>query len=156
MKNFLITLIFLVISSVSFAEVIKDIKINGNERISDETIKVYGDIKTNQDVDNSKINEIIKKLYSTNFFEDVKVVVKDKTLIIDLIEYPVINEVIIVGEKTKNFKMQSKKTLNQKKNGPFIKSFVSEDEIKIKRLYSTLGFNFVEVESKIETFQKIE
>ena len=52
MKNFLITLIFLVISSVSFAEVIKDIKINGNERISDETIKVYGDIKTNQDVDN--------------------------------------------------------------------------------------------------------
>ena len=117
MKKFFNYTNFFCISSVSFAEVIKDIKINGNERISDETIKVYGDIKTNQDVDNSKINEIIKKLYSTNFFEDIKVVVKDKTLIIDLIEYPVINEVIIVGEKTKKFQNAIKENIKSKKTG---------------------------------------
>ena len=115
MKNFFTILIFLVISNVSLAEIIKDIKINGNERISDETVKVYGDIQINQDVNNLKINEIIKNLYSTNFFKDIKVVVKDKTLIIDLIEYPVINEVIVVGEKQKNIKMQLKRILNQKK-----------------------------------------
>ena len=45
MKNFFTILIFLVISNVSLAEIIKDIKINGNERISDETVKVYGDIQ---------------------------------------------------------------------------------------------------------------
>ena len=33
----------------------------------DETVKVYGEININQDVDNLKINEIIKNLYSTNF-----------------------------------------------------------------------------------------
>ena len=48
MKNFFTILIFLVISNVSLAEIIKDIKINGNERISDETVKVYGDIQINQ------------------------------------------------------------------------------------------------------------
>ena len=154
MKNFFTILIFLVISNVSLAEIIKDIKINGNERISDETVKVYGDIQINQDVNNLKINEIIKNLYSTNFFKDIKVVVKDKTLIIDLIEYPVINEVIVVGEKTKKYQDAIKENIKSKKNGPFIKSFVSEDEIKIKRLYSTLGFNFVDVESKVETFSK--
>ena len=154
MKNFFIILTFLVISNVSLAEIIKDIKINGNERISDETVKVYGDIQINQDVNNFKINEIIKNLYSTNFFKDIKVVVKDKTLIIDLIEYPVINEVIVVGEKTKKYQDAIKENIKSKKNGPFIKSFVSEDEIKIKRLYSTLGFNFVDVESKVETFSK--
>ena len=154
MKNFFTILIFLVISNVSLAEIIKDIKINGNERISDETVKVYGDIQINQDVNNFKINEIIKNLYSTNFFKDIKVVVKDKTLIIDLIEYPVINEVIVVGEKTKKYQDAIKENIKSKKNGPFIKSFVSEDEIKIKRLYSTLGFNFVDVESKVETFSK--
>ena len=154
MKNFFTILIFLVISNVSLAEIIKDIKINGNERISDETVKVYGDIQINQDVNNLKINEIIKNLYSTNFFKDIKVVVKDKTLIIDLIEYPVINVVIVVGEKTKKYQDAIKESIKSKKNGPFIKSFVSEDEIKIKRLYSTLGFNFVDVESKVETFSK--
>ena len=154
MKKFFTILIFLLISNVSLAEIIKDIKINGNERISDETVKVYGDIQINQDVNNLKINEIIKNLYSTNFFKDIKVVVKDKTLIIDLIEYPVINEVIVVGEKTKKYQDAIKENIKSKKNGPFIKSFVSEDEIKIKRLYSTLGFNFVDVESKVETFSK--
>ena len=77
MKNFFTILIFLVISNVSLAEIIKDIKINGNERISDETVKVYGDIQINQDVNNFKINEIIKNLYSTNFFKDINVVFKD-------------------------------------------------------------------------------
>ena len=156
MKKFFIILTFLVISNVSLAEIIKDIKINGNERISDETVKVYGDIQINQDVNNFKINEIIKNLYSTNFFKDIKVVVKDKTLIIDLIEYPVINEVIVVGEKTKKYQDAIKENIKSKKNGPFIKSFVSEDEIKIKRLYSTLGFNFVDVELKLRPSPKIE
>ena len=42
MKNFLIILIFNIISAVFLAEVIKNIRLMANERISDETIKVYG------------------------------------------------------------------------------------------------------------------
>ena len=60
------------------AEIIKKIEITGNERVSDETIKVYGDISINQDIDNIKINEIIKNLYSTNFFEDINISVSNK------------------------------------------------------------------------------
>tara|TARA_A100001011_G_scaffold398332_1_gene502369 strand:+ start:521 stop:2749 length:2229 start_codon:yes stop_codon:yes gene_type:complete len=154
MRKLILTLIFLLLSNISFAEVIKKIEIEGNERISDETIKVYGEIKLNQNVDNFKINEIIKNLYSTNFFEDIKITIKNNTLFVKLIEYPVINEVIIVGEKTNKFKDAIKENIKSQKNGPFIKSFVSEDEIKIKQLYSSLGFNFVEIESKVETFSK--
>ena len=50
-----------------------------------------------------------------NFFKDIKVVVKDKTLIIDLIEYPVINEVIVVGEKTKKYQDAIKENIKSKK-----------------------------------------
>ena len=49
------------------AEIIKNIIIEGNERISDETIKVYGEVKLNDNIDEIRINEIIKNLYSTNF-----------------------------------------------------------------------------------------
>ena len=72
MKRLLI-IIFLLFTNNLSAEVIKKIEITGNERVSDETVKVYGGVSVNQDIDNFKINEIIKNLYSTNFFEDINV-----------------------------------------------------------------------------------
>ncbi len=154
MKKFFLILFLFINSNMLLAEVIKSINIEGNERISDETIKVYGEIKLNQDLNEFKINQIIKNLYSTNFFEDIKVSIDDQTLNIKLVEYPVINEIIISGEKTEKFKEAIKKSIKSKKNGPFIKSFISDDEKLIKRIYSTLGFNFLKVKSKIETFPK--
>jgi Outer membrane protein/protective antigen OMA87 len=117
-----------------------------------KTVKVYGDFSINQNIDNIKINEIIKNLYSTNFFEDIKVSVSNNTLFVKLIEYPIINEIIIVGESANKFKEQIKKQIQSKKNGPFIKSLISDDETTIKKLYSSLGFNFLEVKSKVEKF----
>ncbi len=152
-KLFIIISLFLFSNTLS-AEIIKKIEISGNERVSDETIKVYGDISINQNIDNIKINEIIKNLYSTNFFEDINISVSNETLFIKLIEYPVINEIIIVGEKTNKYKEAIKDNIKSKKNGPFVKSLIKDDEIIIKKLYSSLGFNFLEVKSKVETFPK--
>ncbi len=153
MKRLLI-IIFLLFTNNLSAEVIKKIEITGNERVSDETVKVYGGVSVNQDIDNFKINEIIKNLYSTNFFEDINVSVSNKTLFIRLIEYPVINEIIIVGESANKYKEAIKKNIKSKKNGPFVKALIADDEILIKKLYSSLGFNFLEIKSKIETFPK--
>ena len=75
-------------------------------------------------------------------------------MIIRLNEHPTINEIIITGEKASKFKDAIKENIKSKKNGPFIKSFIAEDEKKIKKLYSSLGFNFLKVDSKIETFPK--
>ena len=96
MKKFLILIFLLLFTNILSAEIIKNIDITGNERVSDETIKVYGDFSINQNIDNLKINEIIKNLYSTNFFEDIRISVSNQTLFIKVIEYPVINEIIIV------------------------------------------------------------
>ena len=71
-------------------------------------------------------------------------------------EYPVINEIIIIGETANKYKEAIKKNIKSKKNGPFVKSLISDDEIIIKKLYSSLGFNFLEIKSKVETFPKKE
>ena len=75
MKNLLqIILLFFSLTSFSYADFIKGIEINGNERISDETIKVYGGIEegksnySKQDIDN-----ILKNIYDTNFFKNVSI-----------------------------------------------------------------------------------
>tara|TARA_A100001011_G_scaffold396366_1_gene494022 strand:- start:2522 stop:4750 length:2229 start_codon:yes stop_codon:yes gene_type:complete len=154
MKKFLILIYVLFFTNFLSAEIIKNIDITGNERVSDETIKVYGDFSINQNIDNLKINEIIKNLYSTNFFEDISISVSNQTLFIKLVEYPVINEIIIIGEDAKKYKEAIKKNIKSKKNGPFVKSLIVDDETIIKKLYSSLGFNFLNVNSKVETFPK--
>ena len=72
--------IYIIIFSLIFtnlpAEILKKLNVSGNERISEETIKVYGDITIGKDYSAFDTNEIIKKLYSTNFFEDIKVSLK--------------------------------------------------------------------------------
>ena len=72
MKKLLFTILFLCCLQAR-AEVVKKIDIEGNSRISDETIKVYGDIILNKDYSQSDTNLILKKLYETDFFETVDV-----------------------------------------------------------------------------------
>ncbi len=136
--------------SVSNAEVVKGIKIIGNERISEETVKVYGDIdagKTNytkQDLD-----KILKNIYETNFFKNVVVEIKNQFLIINLEEYPVINQLVLLGEKANKIKDQIKEFIKSKEKGSFIQNNIQEDINIIKTLYSSIGYNFAEVNAKV-------
>ena len=88
------------------------------------------------------------KYIFTNFFKNVEIQISNKTLI-NLEEHPVINQLIIVGEKTKNFREQIKKTIFSKQKGSYIKSFISEDIEKIN-LYSSIGYNSAKVMLKLK------
>ena len=150
-KILIITLIFNFFFSLLNAEIVKKIEINGNKRISDETIKVYGEFKDSlgQDLSKSDLDRILKNLYLTDFFENVSVEINNNTLSVDLKEYPVVNQLIIVGEKSTKFKNEIKKIIRTKEKNSFIENNLKQDVTSIKNLYSTLGYNFSEVEAKI-------
>ena len=76
---------FLVAFNNSYADLINDIKISGNERISDETVILFGDIKKNSNLDNDNLNEILKKLYETSFFKNISIDIKNNILYINVI-----------------------------------------------------------------------
>ena len=59
---FIFVFIILFITDIN-SEIIKNIEISGNVRISDETIILFSGIKKNQDLKNENLNLIIKKLY---------------------------------------------------------------------------------------------
>ena len=48
-----------------YAEVLKKVTVTGNERITLETIAIFGDIKLGEDYKSGDINLLIKKLYET-------------------------------------------------------------------------------------------
>ncbi len=140
-------LIFLIFSHLN-AAIINEIKIEGNERVSDETIRVYGEIKLNENVDENKINEILKNLYSTGFFEDIKVNEANGILNIFVKEYPLVNQLIIQGEPSNRIKEQIKKQISTKAKRSFNKSSLSNDVNLIKKLYSSIGYNFANIDIK--------
>ena len=43
-------------------------------------------------------------------------------------------KLLIVGENAKKFKEQIKKQIKSKKNGPFVKSLIADDEATIKKI----------------------
>ena len=126
-KIILITLVTIFISSFSKAEIVKKIEIFGNKRISSETIKIYGNIEKNKNYSDKDLNLILNELYNTNFFSDVKVELKNNVLKINLVEYPTINQLIILGEQKKSFVEEIEKIIFLKKNGSFIKNRLSQD-----------------------------
>ena len=136
------------------AEIIKKIEISGNKRVSNETIKVYGNININKDYSEQGLNKILTNLYSTNFFEDVKIKLSNGVLIVQVTEYPVINDLVILGEDSKKYKDKIFELISLKQKDSFIESRLTKDVEIIKKIYSASGFNFVKVNTKIRKIDK--
>ena len=103
-KIALIFFIFLYLAgSNSFADIIKQIKISGNKNVSKETIEVFANIKINDEINEKSINEIIKKIYETSYFSNVKVDFDDQILFIFVEENPIINSITIKGLKADKY-----------------------------------------------------
>ncbi len=149
-KILIITLTYLFYCSLAFAEIVNKINISGNTRVSDETIKIYGDIKINEDYTEQDLNRILNNLFSTNFFEDVQVELSNNVLSISLIEHPVINQLILIGEPSNKYKEQIKKLIRSKEKDSYIKNNIAKDVETIKKIYASQGYNFTEVDTKIK------
>ncbi len=143
-----VSLIFLIFFNAN-SEIVKEIIINGNKRVSPETIKLYGDIKVNQDYSDKDLNRILNNLYETEFFDDVKVSLSNNILTVNLKEYPIVNQLIIVGEKSNKYKDQIKKLIKTKEKKSLVKSNLAKDINLIEKLYSSLGYNFAKAEAKL-------
>jgi len=54
-------LLLLFLTKLSLATVINKIEVNGNSRISNETVIVFGDIKLNTDINDNELDLILRK-----------------------------------------------------------------------------------------------
>ena len=71
---FFVSTIFI---SNSYSELIDKIEVSGNNRVSSETIKMFSEIATGDDIKQNDINEILKQIYDSNFFNNVQVIFQD-------------------------------------------------------------------------------
>ena len=114
---------FLKINYLS-AEIINDLKVEGNNRVSSETIYIFSKIKKGDDITDNDLNDALKNLYDTNFFEDVKLSFENKILTIKVKEFPVVQQIIVNGVKRKKTVEEIKKQVSLKEKNPFRKSLI--------------------------------
>ena len=60
---FVFILLFLAFSAKSYAEIVNKVEVKGNERITLETIVIFGDITIGKNYEPLDVTSIIKKLY---------------------------------------------------------------------------------------------
>jgi len=144
--------IYLFLSLNLSADIVQKLNVTGNDRISEETIKVYGEIVLNEDYSEIEVNNILKNLYETYFFEDIKISLVNGVLNIKVKEYSTINFVDLRGEKSTKIKSKILEQLKLKAKDSFVESRLYDDVDKIKKIYASIGFNFATVEAKIEKF----
>jgi len=144
--KFLIFLFFFTLfNNNSFSEIVKKIVVDGNVRISTETVNIFSQISVNDDVDNNEINNILNRVYSTGFFEDVVVSFNDNVLVIKVVENPIIQNITYDGIKAQKIKDVITKNLNLRDRSSFNEILLLEDKNKIIDSLKSVGYYFADV-----------
>ncbi len=146
--TFIIFAFSLIFGKVS-AEIINDIKVVNNERISKETILVFSNIQIGKDYSENDLNLMLNDLYSTDFFKDVSLEIKNNILYISVEENKIIQEVIIEGLKKQEMVKILKKNIKSKDKNPFVENNTKTDINIIKSIVKNSGYYFSEVSLKI-------
>ena len=149
LKSLVITpIIYILIMSSVFADKINKINIYGNERISEETVILFGEIDKNKDFDDNDLNLILKRLYKTDFFKDIKLEIKNNILNIYIVENPIVQSIEINGIKAKKQREPILESLRIKKNSSFIEYLAKKDVETITNILKTSGYYFANVQLK--------
>ncbi len=149
MMRFLTKISLLVFFLISYAnaEILKKIEINGNKRISDETIKIFSNLEINQDLSKSDLDKVIKSLYSTNFFSNIGLTYEDQILTINVEENPIIDNFEITGIKKQSLVEFIKSKIQLAEMKSFDKELLAADLRLIQNILKTSGYYFSNITS---------
>ena len=148
-KLLLISFLFYLSLTPLFAEVVEKIEIQGNERISKETILLFSKTNIKDDLNSNDINEILKSLYDSNFFQDVSVQFKSKILTILVDENPIIENITYNGIKSKTLKEKITKDLKLLSRSSYNEILLNEDKKRIKLSLKDSGYYFSNIDIEV-------
>ncbi|MGL3819433.1 outer membrane protein assembly factor BamA [Sphingopyxis sp. R3-92] len=130
------------------AATVQSITVTGNQRLEAQTILSYLRLRVGQAYDRSVLDQALKDLAATELFKDYQISDNNGALTIQVVENPVINRVILEGNK----RLKEDKIRPEIKLSPrqiFTRSKVRADVARIIELYKRQGRFAATVEPKM-------
>lgn len=124
--------------SVAEAAVVRSIDVQGNQRVDDETIRSYIGIAPGQSFSNNDIDEAVKRLFGTGMFSDVRINQVGSTLVVQVEEHSIVNQVLFQGNK-KIKDAQLAQAVQLKPRSAFSNAALEADAQAVRDAYSRIG-----------------
>lgn len=117
---------------------INRIVVRGTQRIDQTTILSYLPIQPGDSVDASMLDIAVRTLSRTGLFADVQVGIQDGDLVVQIVENPIINQVIFEGNNAvREDKLREEVTIRPR--GVYTRAKIQEDVGAIVELYRLSG-----------------
>ena len=149
----IIFLLLFLLSSIANAEILKKIEIIGNERIPNNTILMFSGINAEDKIENIDTNNILKKLYDTNFFSNISINLNENILKIKVSEYPIVQNVSIEGIKSNKMKDQILENIFFKEKSSFNELFLKDDRVNLEKILKKNGYYFSDIQISVENLE---
>ncbi len=130
------------------AQTISQVVVKGNQRVEAETIRSYVNMRPGQTYSAGKKDESLKALFSTGLFSDVDIEPSGSTVVVTVVENPLIERVAFEGNKKIENSDLLKETQSQS-HGTYTQRKVEADVQRIIDVYRRQGRYDVRVEPKI-------
>jgi outer membrane protein insertion porin family len=149
----LITLLLLMaVCRGAFAQtggmVVQQIRVDGTQRIDPETVQSYMLIKPGDVADADKLDRSLKALFATGLFADVVLQQDGSTLIVRVVENPIINRIAFEGNRRVN-EEQLLQEVQLRPRVVYTRTKVQNDVKRIIDLYRRSGRFAATVEPKV-------
>lgn len=129
-------------------QVVREVVIEGVQRIEPATVRSYLLVQEGDEADPERIDRSLKSLYGTGLFSDVSIREDGSTLIVTVVENPIVNRVAFEGNRhIKDETLESEATL--KPRTIFTRTKVQSDVQRILTLYRQSGRFAATVEPKV-------
>lgn len=79
--------------------ILEAIDVRGAQRIEPATVRSYIGLQPGDPIDANRINDALKALFATEYFADVTMAVEGRTLVVEVVENPIINRIAFEGNQ---------------------------------------------------------
>jgi outer membrane protein insertion porin family len=135
---------------------ISEVEIRGNHIVSTNTVLSKIKSRKGDLLIQETVNDDVKRLYATGFFQDIRMEVEEAdegyVLIIEVIEKPIVRQIILEGftvfkedKLRKELKVIEGQILDQKA--------IKQGVEAVRKLYSDKGFGFIDIQSDVKVNQ---
>ena len=135
-------------SSAYAQGVIQDIRVEGNKRVEPETVRSYLTFSTGDAYDPAKVDESLKALFATGLFQDVRIRREGSTIVIVLMESPIVSRVAFEGNREVEDDTLAAE-VQLKARAVYTRARVQADVQRILDVYRRQGLYAAQVDPKI-------